>query len=742
VNLVSHLMNDSVARRLGWALLHSIWQGALGATMLALLVSALRRHSANARYMVACAMLCAVAAAPAITFFYSTPRPVAASYSNSDVGSRLVTGLSGRVQSPTGFDGSGALWRLAEWTRLLDPLLPWLVIAWIAGVLIFCGRWLQGYWWTRRMRVVQTAPLDADWRELLEDLKVRFQVSRRVGLVSSALADVPMVIGWLRPVIVLPASSLTGLAPAQLEAILAHELAHVRRCDCLVNVFQNLIETVMFYHPAVWWISRCIRQERELCCDDMVVRVCRDRFAYARALFRLEELRGAPARLAFAASGGSLLSRIRRLVAPAKAAGPITAREFGGLAVAAIGCLLALLGGFLLMGPEAYSSRVRMKIEHNPTPGVFSDPWFVQTEFEVIQSEVILGKVIEDLNLDREWSRKYGRVLKAPESMALLRRQMEMRPVRNTSIIELQVYDPDAARAAEIANKIADTYRDFRKDETSGRTNDHLEVLMKQLKEQEAAIAELRNTVEQQGNLLKSEDNSPTREAPRLSAEALRKMEELRIENLAEYQRSKALLDQLKALPPEELAQDISTAGIQDGLLNQLVLQMALARQKQASLAVEYGPQHPEVRLVSTQISDLQEKINSRTRGLIDGLALRVESLGRGLTDLSNEVSKATQSDILQLNGSRNYSQAKRDLEEQQEIHKMLLMKIATEKADVQLPRSAPVQIVDRAFPASRPATPNRPRAIAFIATGTVLAVLGLLLARKGQPGANELAAT
>jgi beta-lactamase regulating signal transducer with metallopeptidase domain/uncharacterized protein involved in exopolysaccharide biosynthesis len=736
-------MNDSIAHRLGWALLHSIWQGALAAIVLAVLHSALRRRSANARYLVACAMLCAVAAAPVITFFYLAPRPVTAPRPDSAVGSILAAGLPGTVHNPSLFDDSGALWRFAEWTRLLDPILPWLVITWIAGVVILSGRWLQGYWWVRRLRAVQTAPLDAAWLELLEDLKIRFDVSRRVRLVSSALAEVPMVIGWLRPVILLPASSLTGLAPAQLEAILAHELAHVRRCDYLVNVFQNLIETLMFYHPAVWWISRCIRQEREHCCDDMVVRVCRDRFVYARALFRLEELRGAPARLALAASGGSLLTRIRRLVAPAKAAGPITGREFGGLALAAIGCLLILMGSFLLLGAEAYSSTVRMKIEHNSPPGVFSDPWFIQTEFEVIQSEVILGKVIEDLNLDKEWSRKYDRVLKAPESIALLRRQMEMRPVRNTSILELRVYDPNAARAAEIANKIADTYRDFRKGETSGGANDRLEVLQKQLKDQEAAMAELRNTMEQQRNPLRIEDNSPSREAftPRLSAEALRKMEGLRIESQVEYQRSKALLEQLKTLTPDELAQGISTAGIQDAMLNQLLEQMTLAKQKLAGLTIEYGPQHPEVRTVTTQISDLQEKINARTKGVLQGLSLKVDSLGQGLTDLSNEVAKAMQADISQLKAGQAYSQSKRDLEEQQEIHKMLLMKIASEKTDAQLPKTPPVQIVDRAFPASRLATPNRQRAFAFIAAGAVLAALGLLFARTGRPRADEAAA-
>src|SRR5262249_1819281 len=163
------------------------------------------------------------------------------------------------------------------------------------------------------------------------------------------LAEVPMVVGWLKPIILLPVSTVAGMTPIQLKAINAHELAHVCRYDYLVNAAQNVIETLMFYHPAVWWISRCIREDRENCCDDLVVRVCKDRLAYARALVRLEELRGVTSRLAFAASGGSLLTRIRRLVGVSQTSWPVTAREFGGLTLAGIGCVLFLAGVCLMV---------------------------------------------------------------------------------------------------------------------------------------------------------------------------------------------------------------------------------------------------------------------------------------------------------------------------------------------------------------------------------------------------------
>src|SRR5438045_2418615 len=122
-------------------------------------------------------------------------------------------------------------------------------------------------------------------------LAARLRVNRPVRLLQSALVHVPAVLGCVRPVILLPASALTGLTPLQLEALLAHELAHVRRYDYLVNLVQSVIETLLFYHPAVWWISARVRDEREHCCDDLAVAVCGDPHFYASALLSMERLR-------------------------------------------------------------------------------------------------------------------------------------------------------------------------------------------------------------------------------------------------------------------------------------------------------------------------------------------------------------------------------------------------------------------------------------------------------------------
>jgi beta-lactamase regulating signal transducer with metallopeptidase domain len=190
--------------------------------------------------------------------------------------------------------------------------LDWALPVWIAGVAVFSlrpiGSWLRVY----TLRRGGTQP--ETWiAELGSNMAKRMGMTRAFGILSSAMADTPAVAGWLRPVILLPAATVAGLTVEQLETILAHEIAHIRRHDYLVNLLQVLIETLLFYHPAVWWVSARIRLERELCCDDEVIRLTSDRLCYARALTQLEKLRGASPALAVRSAGGQLSWRIRRL---------------------------------------------------------------------------------------------------------------------------------------------------------------------------------------------------------------------------------------------------------------------------------------------------------------------------------------------------------------------------------------------------------------------------------------------
>jgi GWxTD domain-containing protein len=175
-------------------------------------------------------------------------------------------------------------------------------------------RMLAGWRTVRRLRKTGVCGASSEWQHRLERLRTRVRLSRPVTLLESCLADTPVVIGHFRPVILMPLGLLAGMPPAQVEAILLHELTHIRRFDYFVNLLQTWVESLLFYHPVVWWISGVIRAEREHCSDDVAVAFLADRREYAAALISLEQKRCMVGNAAPAASGGGLVNRIRRLL--------------------------------------------------------------------------------------------------------------------------------------------------------------------------------------------------------------------------------------------------------------------------------------------------------------------------------------------------------------------------------------------------------------------------------------------
>jgi bla regulator protein blaR1 len=296
---------------IAWALIHFLWQGALVGLAAAVGWSLLKRGSAAQRYAVGAGALLLMLALPAGTALRMASAPSARSWVEP-VSSQIVTSPS----PPAGFEKPLALPVAVQ--GALPSALPWIFALWLAGVALLSIYHLGG--WTQARKLAKTGrPLGEDLEATVRALADRLRVTRAIRLLESSAVPVPAVIGWLRPAILVPASTLAGLSPRQLEAVLAHELAHIRRHDYLVNLLQTVVETLLFYHPAVWWVSSQVRRERENCCDDLAVAVCGDRLGYARALVDLEGLRTPSPRLAMAADGGSLLDRIRRLVgAPAR----------------------------------------------------------------------------------------------------------------------------------------------------------------------------------------------------------------------------------------------------------------------------------------------------------------------------------------------------------------------------------------------------------------------------------------
>lgn len=387
------------------------------------------------------------------------------------------------------------------------------------------------------------------------------------------------------------------------------------------------------------------------------------------------------------------------------------------LAVFLLVVITATLVTFIL--PESFSSTARIRVERDQSDispllsgqqASFYDPYFIQTEFEVIQSQVILSNVITELNLNKEWGKKYGQLLKTDETMELLKRQMDLRPVRNTSIIEIRIYDESPEQAAKIANKIAETYRDYRRQQREDLSGGGIKALMQRLTEQEGLVQNAQSNVDFLRKKYKVQDavsaeNSPTM---LLTAETLRRVEGLRLESQAEYVRTHTLLEKLRGLKPDELPQAIPTTGIQDQNLSELLQAQTLTDQKLIATEKEFGPKYVEVEKLAAQSADLKQKIRERAEGILRGLDARVASLQQGLSDLSNEVVKATQADVDKANETQPYFQAKLNLEEQQRFRQMLYLKIASEKTDLQLPRNSVVAIVDTATPSLRPVRPNK----------------------------------
>ena len=301
----------------GWALIHFLWQGALVALALAVVLRMWRAKGPEVRYVAACVALGVMALAVPVTALVVAGQDAPATVLLAGVGSRVVL--------------DEAIAAAAEGLRL-D--MRWLVSLWAAGAALLLLRACGG-WYVARRRTLAGVPMDYPLSRLMD----RMEMTGAVELMESAAARTPQVFGWLRPVIVVPAAMLARLSTAEFEAVLAHELAHIRRRDYLVNLVQTVVEAVLFYHPAVWWVSRRIREERELCCDDWAVRVCGDSIAYSKALMKVEEHKWAGA---LAISGGQLGARIARLL------GFESARRWQGALVLAAGVLvLAIIGGGL-----------------------------------------------------------------------------------------------------------------------------------------------------------------------------------------------------------------------------------------------------------------------------------------------------------------------------------------------------------------------------------------------------------
>jgi beta-lactamase regulating signal transducer with metallopeptidase domain len=310
---------------LATALVHFLWQGSL----IALAAAALMRvaRTASVRYAVGIGALMAMLAVPAVTLavlLESNANSTSTATGLAAIASVREAALKAEITSsaPAGFTTIDAgLWPAAG------------VFAWMAGIVILSVRLAGGWVVARRMTTQAVRPAAAHVQAAAAMLAEKLALRRAVRVLESSAIAVPVLVGWLRPAVVLPVAALAGLSPAQIEALLAHELAHVHRHDYLVNLLQSFAEVVLFYHPGVWWLSRRVRTERELCCDDLAVGLC-DRLVYATALTDLAAMRSP--RVALAATGGDLLTRVKRILGREEPSMSSNARWIPAVAVAAL----------------------------------------------------------------------------------------------------------------------------------------------------------------------------------------------------------------------------------------------------------------------------------------------------------------------------------------------------------------------------------------------------------------------
>ncbi|MCK5473327.1 MAG: M48 family metalloprotease [Planctomycetes bacterium] len=318
---LQNIFQAEIIQKLGWTLAHFVWQATTIALILAAILKLLHKSSGNLRYIITCMALALIAVMPAVTIrmidvssnIIVPIKQTTVESPKADTDTQMVLEIPA-IEPTIKIAASSRIPLKDKFIEIIEPALPYSVASWFVGVFGLSLWHLGGWRQLQKLRKKMTKNVPYEIAATAKKLSRALGIKKAVSIAESALVEVPTVIGHLKPIILLPASALTGLSVQQIEAILAHELAHIKRHDYLVNILQTVVEILGFYHPAVWWVSHKIRAERENCCDDIAVNLCSDKICYARALTTMEEIRTGKLSLAVAASGGNLLMRIRRLL--------------------------------------------------------------------------------------------------------------------------------------------------------------------------------------------------------------------------------------------------------------------------------------------------------------------------------------------------------------------------------------------------------------------------------------------
>ena len=307
--MIQNIFSEELIQAIGWTMIHSLWQGFAVAILMGIVMIGLQKKSSKVRHEFAFFSLFLIFIISLSTFIYL--------YDSAVEGATLGTTIT--IITEGGFILENATIVQSFFQKSIEYFnehLPLIVTLWLIGMVFFLLRLLGGLAFIQKLKTQQQQALSNEWQTVFEKIHNKFPMRKTVRIVESALAKTPMVVGYLKPVILFPLGAVNQLTQQEVEAVLAHELAHIYRNDYLLNIIQSFIEIIFYYHPAVWWISANIRTERENCCDDIAVKICGSSIAYVNALVTLEEIQPTP-NLAMSFSSGSknqLLNRVKRIL--------------------------------------------------------------------------------------------------------------------------------------------------------------------------------------------------------------------------------------------------------------------------------------------------------------------------------------------------------------------------------------------------------------------------------------------
>jgi beta-lactamase regulating signal transducer with metallopeptidase domain len=322
-----NFFSNNLENAFGWMIIHSIWQATLIAIITGIALILLQKKSAQVRYIVANSALILVLISAITTFYFHLEKEnktnaqlaelIEKAKTQPVVFQQNTTDLAEKpdIQNPKS-DIEGPL-SISTFKSYFTRHLPLIVTIWLLGVTVFILRLLSGISYTAYLRNKMNFPTDEYWLETLENLKNKIGLKQTIELVESALVRSPIVVGHLKPMILFPIGAINRLNPNEVEAILAHEIAHILRKDYLFNIIQSIIEALFYFHPAVWWLSSVVRSERENCCDDVAIKICGNSMTYAKSLVSVQEMAFYPSQMAMGFAGNKkneLLIRIQRVL--------------------------------------------------------------------------------------------------------------------------------------------------------------------------------------------------------------------------------------------------------------------------------------------------------------------------------------------------------------------------------------------------------------------------------------------